>query len=661
MAIQPLAREKNGLMVALVENNEIFRNIPISDSFSCQCVTTNVLLGSIVIMGNKRKALKKHRPLKRVFHSNQFRAASSSTSLLSEPDNMLNIVDDSDVFVDLSDNDVSSQDEATSSESDASSDECDKEETAGSRVVNLACLQQLISRSSVCSSCRHGNLNLEEVERHGLASVLSLACLHCGAEETEAMAEQSMQRKFYDINRKSVLAMRAVGKGREALQKICGILDVAPPVSKHSYLTHCESLHSAAKQVALESMGDAAKLLVEDKGDDSGAPVDIAVTTDGTWMRRGFTSLYGVQTLISWDTGKVLDVDVLSKYCPMCESWPAKKNQGSITAAAYDAWHLDHEPSCQINTNVSSPSMETEAVKRIWSRSLEQHNLRYTTYIGDGDSKGHSAVREMAVYGNIEVTKEECVGHIQKRVGKNLRDLKQRLGSPKLSDGKAIGGRGRLTDAMINSLQNYYGRAVRDHRGSVTDMARAIWASFCHTFSTDESPHHDFCPEGSDSWCRWQASQVTGEPFSHKYNLSTAIKNQVKPLYIRVSEKPLLERCKLGATQNANECLNGLIWQLCPKQSFCTVKTVETATSLSVIIFNDGYRKVDAVLEKMGCRTGTVTRQALAQLDCVKAYHKRRKSSAEEQHARKKRRAVKKGYTDSALEKEGVTYCAGGF
>ena len=123
MAIQPLAREKNGLIVALVENNEIFRNIPFSDSFSFQCITTNVLLGCIVIMGNKRKALKKHRPSKRVFHSNQFRAASSSTSFHSEPDNTLNIVDDSDVFVDLSDNDVSSQDEATSSESDASSDD----------------------------------------------------------------------------------------------------------------------------------------------------------------------------------------------------------------------------------------------------------------------------------------------------------------------------------------------------------------------------------------------------------------------------------------------------------------------------------------------------------------------------------------------------------
>ena len=30
-----------------------------------------------------------------------------------------------------------------------------------------------------------------------------------------------------------------------------------------------------------------------------------------------------------------------------------------------------------------------------------------------------------------------------------------------LSDGKPIGGKGRLTDKMINKLQNYFGNAIR--------------------------------------------------------------------------------------------------------------------------------------------------------------------------------------------------------
>lgn len=100
---------------------------------------------------------------------------------------------------------------------------------------------------------------------------------------------------------------------------------------------------------------------------------------------------------------------------------------------------------------------------------------------------------------------------------------------------------------------------------------------------------------------------------------------------------------------------------MCPKQSFCTAKTVETATYLAVVIFNDGFSKLDAVVKEMECSSGTHTDQALAKLDKMKAYNKKGKSSDEEKQARKKRRAVKKGFTDAAAEKEGVTYSAGGF
>ena len=78
------------------------------------------------------------------------------------------------------------------------------------------------------------------------------------------------------------------------------------------------------------------------------------------------------------------------------------------------------------------------------------------------DGKRHAAVQDMNVYGGVTVEKEECVGHVQKRIGKSLRHLKQRLGSTKLSDGKAIGGPGRLTEGVINSLQTYYGQAERN-------------------------------------------------------------------------------------------------------------------------------------------------------------------------------------------------------
>eukprot|EP00117_Sycon_ciliatum_P005455 scpid97572/ scgid9397/ len=84
-------------------------------------------------------------------------------------------------------------------------------------------------------------------------------------------------------------------------------------------------------------------------------------------------------------------------------------------------------------------------------------------------------------YGETEVVKDECIGHVQKRVGKGLRDLKQRLGSNPLSDAsKPLSGRGRLTEKYMDRLQTYYGKVIRSNIGDLQGMYKAIWASVCH-------------------------------------------------------------------------------------------------------------------------------------------------------------------------------------
>ena len=130
-------------------------------------------------------------------------------------------------------------------------------------------------------------------------------------------------------------------------------------------------------------------------------------------------------------------------------------------------------------------------------------------------------------------------------------------------------------------------------------MARAIWASFCHTFSTYSKPDHWFCPEGKSSWCGYQEASDVGKEkdYKHSGNLSSAILDEVKPIYLRLTDQPLLERCVRGATQNANEALNRSIWHMCPKESFCGVETVETAVCLAVIISNCGHAKLASVIE----------------------------------------------------------------
>ena len=62
--------------------------------------------------------------------------------------------------------------------------------------------------------------------------------------------------------------------------------------------------------------------------------------------------------------------------------------------------------------------MEAEGAKRVFKCSIKKHKLRYVEFLGDGGTKSY--VNDKDTYPGIEITKLECVGHYQKRVGTRL-------------------------------------------------------------------------------------------------------------------------------------------------------------------------------------------------------------------------------------------------
>jgi len=79
--------------------------------------------------------------------------------------------------------------------------------------------------------------------------------------------------------------------------------------------------------------------------------------------------------------------------------------------------------------------MEAEGALKIYLRSEEKRKLRYMPYVGDGDSKSYARVQYAKPYGPaVEIEKEECIAHVTKRMGSNLRTIVQKYkGKPKLS------------------------------------------------------------------------------------------------------------------------------------------------------------------------------------------------------------------------------------
>ncbi len=80
----------------------------------------------------------------------------------------------------------------------------------------------------------------------------------------------------------------------------------------------------------------------------------------------------------------------------------------------------------------------------MFGRSILKHNLRYTAYIADGDTKNDINISQSKPYGDLPIERKQCINHFSKRMKTRLLNIKKNYGRKRLADNKTIGGKGRL-------------------------------------------------------------------------------------------------------------------------------------------------------------------------------------------------------------------------
>lgn len=289
----------------------------------------------------------------------------------------------------------------TSSKKKLQSDFCKYgEQTDPYQIFSMKLLSQAIKDSLLVKTCISPGVSIVVVDQRGLGAKMMFVCEKCDFKHSffnsdrQSVEISSKTETLYDINIRVPYGLRAIGKGQAAGKMLFGILN----------------LPQHAKLVAEESMSEAIEEAVEESSLDCvGENRVISAAFDGTWQKRGYQSLNGVVTATCIETGKVIDVSILTKHCK-CSN---KEN---------------HDDSCTANYIGSSGGMEVAGAKEIFSRSIEKYNVRYVNFLGDGDSKGYNAVVACKPYGeDVTISKLECVNHIQKRMGSRLRKLKKDL------------------------------------------------------------------------------------------------------------------------------------------------------------------------------------------------------------------------------------------
>lgn len=522
-------------------------------------------------------------------------------------------------------------------------------------ILNFGILKQLLELFLQCPRCKKNDVCLlnDLSKRQGFSYRLVINCNDCLFEKSLYSSEVSSVKALtgrapFKINLQTVLSFREIGKGYQSIELFSALMNMPPAFSKPTYTNLNDILHTTYKKVADKSTASAAECLRKKAGDVNEIQ-NCQVSVDGTWQKRGHASINGVVTVISTDSlnGKCLDAHVMSKNCFGCKMWHKKKN-----SQGYNDWKANHV--CQANHIGSSGSMEAAGAKEIFHRSVDRNLLRYTEYIGDGDTSSFSVVSESKPYADYNITKLECVGHVQKRLGTRCRNLCQKLKGKILSDGKRINGKGRLTEKAINTLQNYYGMAIRQNVNNLYKMKKCVYAVLYHNSNiADLITRHQFCPRDVNSWCLWQSDQITGKStYKPKLSLPLALKTELTGIFRDLSSEELLSKCTHGKTQNNNESLNGVIWKKCPKSVYVSKKILELGVYSAIIEFNDGSCGLKPVFDLLGFNNLCFLQNRLAKRDTSRINAMKRKSSEAGISQRKHLRAVRKGFIDTEKENE---------
>lgn len=235
-------------------------------------------------------------------------------------------------------------------------------------------------KNVACSVCFEKSVRAAITERHGLCIKVVLHCESCESVLSENYSSprldtQSNYRAGFVVNRNAVESTNNIGVGFAALQKFYANCKVQTMTSK-TFRQHLNSISEEANKLELKVLNEARDAVrkahtEKDNSLFNKKIIDIATSYDGTWHKRGHTSLYGVGLAIDMLTGLVVDFQVLSKYCHMCATAAAELGADS---PEYGIWFEGHKKSdeCNINYEGSSGGMEVRAAEIIWSRSVKK-------------------------------------------------------------------------------------------------------------------------------------------------------------------------------------------------------------------------------------------------------------------------------------------------
>ncbi|CAF1041440.1 unnamed protein product [Rotaria sordida] len=398
----------------------------------------------------------------------------------------------------------------------------------------------LLLKQTLCSECNnYWNGSASIKQRDGLYMHIEFMCSNCRFITHLHSSPQIPNTRRREINIRLEIGGILCGLSHGGVMKFLGALNLPPPVQEQRYSEAQQFIWNYVTKAQEESMTAA----VEEAIVEGGGMRELTVSGDGAWPTRGYSSVHGIAALCSTTSHpKVLDVTWSSKKCSKCQG------AESLRYANPDLFLIFQENhDCQLNYAGSSGGMEKEMIHEMFCRSLPKYNIKYTSYIGDGDAKVHKYLVDNPSYSDVNIKKIEDTNHFAKRMLTRIMKIKKENANKILSDGKRFSGKGRMTDAQAVKFKIYFAKAIRENKTDLNKLYQRSWAIFKHHYSTDEQPMHEWCDL---RWCKYLQATANGEKFNHHSQKIFCFKKKKR---VKTSQAAAATTTSISSSESDNE------------------------------------------------------------------------------------------------------------
>ncbi|CAF2123078.1 unnamed protein product [Rotaria magnacalcarata] len=493
------------------------------------------------------------------------------------------------------------------------------------QIIHNSFLLQLM-KQTVCASCKLiWNGDMSVAKREGLYCSLVFICC-CSHEIKFNTSKQCLNTSKRDINVRIF-----AGFGHQGLVKLCAILNVPLPTDEDHFSDTLDYLLPTFESYKLRSM----KNTVEEACKKSNER-KITVSGDGTWQKRGFSSLHGVvEVLSNGPTSKVIDLERLSKKCSICTGLLSIKYSDPKKYS-----EIKNKHQCEVNHVGSSASMKVAGIHRLFARSKMLYNVKYAHYIGDGDAKVFPKLISDPPYEDVSITKIEDVNHFSKKMLHRLQKIAESLKKTNIDGKLGIRGSGRMTKKMMINFKHYYRLAIVRNKTNLDDVVRAVWAIWKHKVSElTKNPMRKttiYC-----TLLRTQSHIMNGVHQGivdiYKHSRKVTKKSMIFYDFISRSHSISLgeeyDHTAHSLPLKIMKAIRPVFEELAhpPKNRYSTGVMIDLCAAMAVSFYNDGYQSIIPILAELTGNTGFFTRVGMKRLDERRIYyeHKRKRKAVQ--------------------------------